>query len=211
MKWITNKVIPLVAYKYPGVQMVPVMDNAPYHHVRGIPYLKSFSSKRNVNPWRITASTVCSFRWPMSKSLSYPSSTIAPSTTGNFELLLTKKNERKEKPNQTLSKIHQTKNSRLPPSFGWSATSPKSFAARWRTQSSILAVRYSGRHPTARTSSQLSCIGRQEREMFPVTNTSNAVSNPQFPTWGTAVMVTLITLPVGKWICVSLRTKIPIF
>ena len=29
MKWITTKVIPLAASNYPGVQMVPVMENAP--------------------------------------------------------------------------------------------------------------------------------------------------------------------------------------
>ena len=49
MKWITTKVIPLAACNYPGVQMVPVTDNAPYHHVRGIPYLESFSKKSTIN------------------------------------------------------------------------------------------------------------------------------------------------------------------
>ena len=29
--------------------MVTVMENAPYHHVRGIPYLASFSKKSTVN------------------------------------------------------------------------------------------------------------------------------------------------------------------
>ena len=45
MKWITNKVIPLVARHYLGVQMVPVMDNQPHHHVRSITSLASFSKK----------------------------------------------------------------------------------------------------------------------------------------------------------------------
>ena len=49
MKWITNKVIPLAARNYPGVQMVPVMDNAPCHHVRSIPSLAIFSKKSTVN------------------------------------------------------------------------------------------------------------------------------------------------------------------
>ena len=49
MKWITTKVIPLDACNYPGMQMVPVMENAPYHHVRGIPSLKIFSKKSTVN------------------------------------------------------------------------------------------------------------------------------------------------------------------
>ena len=48
MKWITTKVIPLAAHNYPGVQMVPVVDNAPCHHVRGIPHLESFSKKSTV-------------------------------------------------------------------------------------------------------------------------------------------------------------------
>ena len=148
--------------------------------------------------WSSTASTMCSFRWPMRESVSYPSSTIVPSTTGTFGFLLTRKNYRKEKPNQTLLKHHQTNNSRSTPSFGWSATSLNSFVARWRSQLGILAVRSFGCHPTDRTSSQMSCTGRQEREMFPVTTTSAAVSDPQFPTWGTAGMVTLIALPVRK-------------
>ena len=154
---------------------------------------------------------MCSFRWSMRKSVSYPISTILPSTTITFNLLLTKKNHRKEKPNKTLSKIHQPKNSRSPPFFGWIATIPKSFAAKWIRQSRILEVRSSGRHPNARNSSQLSCIGRQEREIFPVTTTSSAVTNPQFSTWCTAGIVTLIALPVGKWIYVHHRTKTPIF
>ena len=50
MKWITTKVIPLVSCNYPGVQMVPVMDNALYHHVRGIPSPhKDFSKKITIN------------------------------------------------------------------------------------------------------------------------------------------------------------------
>ena len=49
MKWITTKVIPLVACNYPSVQMVPVMENAPCHHVRSIPYVASFSKKSTVN------------------------------------------------------------------------------------------------------------------------------------------------------------------
>ena len=49
MKWITTKVIPLAAHNYPGVKMVSLMDNAPYHHVRGIPSLASFSKKSTVN------------------------------------------------------------------------------------------------------------------------------------------------------------------
>ena len=49
MKWITTKVIPLAARNYPGVQILPVMDNAPYHHVRGIPSLTSFPKKIIIN------------------------------------------------------------------------------------------------------------------------------------------------------------------
>ena len=160
--------------------------------------------------WRSTASNMCSFCWLMSESVSYPISTILPSTTGTFEFLLMKKKNRKEKPNQTLSKLHQPNKSRLPPSFGWSATIPKSFATRWRRKLRMLAISPSGSHPTARTSSQLSCTGRQEREMFLVTNTSAAVSNQQFPTWRTAGMVKIKSLPVVKWICVYLKTNIPI-
>ena len=49
MKWITTKVIPLFASNYPGMQMVPVIDNAPYHRVRGIPSLTIFSKNINVD------------------------------------------------------------------------------------------------------------------------------------------------------------------
>ena len=49
MKWITTKVIPLADRNCPVMQMVPVMDNAPYHHVRGIPSLTSFSNKITFN------------------------------------------------------------------------------------------------------------------------------------------------------------------
>ena len=62
----------------------------------------------------------------------------------------------------------------------------------------MLEVRSSGRHPTAQTYSQLSCTDSQEREMFTVTTTFVAVSNPQFPTLKTSGMVTLIAPPVGK-------------
>ena len=48
MKWITNKVILPSARNCPGVQMVPVMYNAPYHHVRGILPLARFSKKSTV-------------------------------------------------------------------------------------------------------------------------------------------------------------------
>ena len=49
MKWITTKVILIAAHNYPGMQMVPVTDNATYHHVRGIPSLASFSKESTVN------------------------------------------------------------------------------------------------------------------------------------------------------------------
>ena len=211
LKLITTKVILLAARTYPGVQMVLVIYNAPYHHVRGIPSFTSFSNKSTSNLRKEHGINYVTLRWPMSKSVSYPSSKIIPSTTATFKLLLTNKSYREEKPNKTLSKIHQTKNSGSPPSFGWSDTIPKSFAARWRSQSRVLVVRSSGHHPTVWNSIQLSCTGQQEKRMFPVPNTSAAVSNTQFPTWGTAGMVTLITLPVGKWVYVSLRMKIPIF
>ena len=44
MKYITTKVIPLAAPNYPCVQMVLMMDNAPFHHVCGIPSLTRFSN-----------------------------------------------------------------------------------------------------------------------------------------------------------------------
>ena len=75
----------------------------------------------------------------------------------------------------------------------------------------MLAVRSYVRHPTARTSRQLSCNGWQNQEVFPVNNPLYAVSNTQFPTLGTSGMVTLVKISAGKWIYVSLRTKIPIF
>ena len=49
MEYITNKVIPLATRNYPGMQMVPVMDNALYHHVHGIPSLARFYKKSTVN------------------------------------------------------------------------------------------------------------------------------------------------------------------
>ena len=48
MKWITAKVIPLTARNYTGMQMVPVMENALYHHVCSIQSLASFSKKITV-------------------------------------------------------------------------------------------------------------------------------------------------------------------
>ena len=47
-------------------------------------------------------------------------------------------------------------------------------------------------------------------EMFPVTKKFSRSVESTFPTWGASGMVTLIVLPVGKFICVSLRTNIPI-
>ena len=52
MKWIITKVIPPASRNNPGVQMVPVTENAPHHHVRGIPSLTSFSKKININLMR---------------------------------------------------------------------------------------------------------------------------------------------------------------
>ena len=49
MKWIITKVIPLAARNYPGVKMVPVTDNTPYHHVRGIPSFTSLYKKSTAN------------------------------------------------------------------------------------------------------------------------------------------------------------------
>ena len=49
MKFMTTKVIPLATRNYPSMQMVLVMDNATYHHVRGIPPLMSISKKITVN------------------------------------------------------------------------------------------------------------------------------------------------------------------
>ena len=48
MKWITTKVMPLTTLNYPGMQRVMVMDNAPYHHFRGIPSLARLSKKITV-------------------------------------------------------------------------------------------------------------------------------------------------------------------
>ena len=38
INWITTKIIPLAGHNYPGVQMVPVIDNSTYHCVRGEPF-----------------------------------------------------------------------------------------------------------------------------------------------------------------------------
>ena len=46
---ITTKVIPLAACNYPGVRMVLVMENAPRHHIRVIPYIVRFSKKSTDN------------------------------------------------------------------------------------------------------------------------------------------------------------------
>ena len=130
----------------------------------------------------ITALTMSSFYLLISESVSCLTSIIVPSAMGTFKFLLTKKKYRKEKPNQTLSKIHQPKNSRFPPSFGWSATSSMYCAERCRSQSKMLELSYCGLHPTSRTFVQFSCTGQQERDMFPITTNSAAVSNTQFPT-----------------------------
>ena len=49
MKWKTIKGILLSACNYPGMYMVPVRENAPYYHVRGIPSLARFSKKITFN------------------------------------------------------------------------------------------------------------------------------------------------------------------
>ena len=49
MKWIPTKVIPLTARNYPGFQMVPAIENVPYHNVQGISSLESFSKKSTFN------------------------------------------------------------------------------------------------------------------------------------------------------------------
>mmetsp|Transcript_21520 Transcript_21520/g.44287 ORF Transcript_21520/g.44287 Transcript_21520/m.44287 type:complete len:705 (+) Transcript_21520:260-2374(+) len=48
MQWIVTRVIPTAQKMYPGKKIVPVMDNAPYHHVRGIPSLASCTKKQMV-------------------------------------------------------------------------------------------------------------------------------------------------------------------
>ena len=49
MKLITTKVILLDTRNYPGVQMVPVTENALHHHVHSIPPLTSFSKKSTLS------------------------------------------------------------------------------------------------------------------------------------------------------------------
>ena len=48
MKWVTDKLRPVFARKYPGKKMLLIADNAPYHHSREIGSLGSLSKKAMV-------------------------------------------------------------------------------------------------------------------------------------------------------------------
>ena len=167
MKWITTKVIPLLACKYPGVHMVPVTDNKPYHHVRGIPYLTRLSKKSTVNLMKGHGIDYVILPLTDEQISLIPEQCNCTINNGHLQIPFNKEKVQKIKTNQTLSKLHQPKNSRFPPSFGRSATIPNSLAARWRRQSRMLMAGSSVRHPTARTSNQLSCTGRQEMYFSP--------------------------------------------
>eukprot|EP00957_Ditylum_brightwellii_P063930 4850094-Ditylum_brightwellii.AAC.2 len=43
MQWITSRLVPTFERLYPGKKMVPVLDNAPYHHKKEIGSLSSIS------------------------------------------------------------------------------------------------------------------------------------------------------------------------
>ena len=48
-KWVKNRLIPLFKRTYPGKIMNLILDNAPYHHKRGIPSLTSMSKGKIVD------------------------------------------------------------------------------------------------------------------------------------------------------------------
>ena len=147
MKWITTKVILLITCNYTGVQMVPVMENAPYHHVRGIPYLTIFSKKSTVNLMKEHVINYVLLLLTNERISILPEQYNRTINNGHLQLILTNNTYRKEnqiKRSQN-SIIRRTKGRH----FGWSTTSPKSFATEWRRQSRILALRSFGRHPTA--------------------------------------------------------------
>ena len=45
-QWVREKLHPAFEKKYPGKKMVPVLDNASYHHVRAIPSMSGLSKKK---------------------------------------------------------------------------------------------------------------------------------------------------------------------
>ena len=46
MLWVEEKLVPVFEQQYPGKKMVPVADNAPYHHKRVTGSLASVSKKK---------------------------------------------------------------------------------------------------------------------------------------------------------------------
>ena len=49
LPWVENRLIPVFQRRYPGKHMVLCLDNAPYHHSRGIPSLLSLNKEQLVN------------------------------------------------------------------------------------------------------------------------------------------------------------------
>ena len=118
MKWITTKVIPLAAHNYPGVKMVSLMDNAPYHHVRGIPSLARFYKKSTFNLMKEHGIDHMLLPLTNERSSILPEQYKRTINNGHLQITFNKENLQKKRKNITISKIHQTKNSRSQPTFG---------------------------------------------------------------------------------------------
>ena len=48
MLWVKNRLVPSFKATYPSKKMIIVMDNAPYHHARGVPSLSSLTTKNQI-------------------------------------------------------------------------------------------------------------------------------------------------------------------
>ena len=49
MKWVKLRLIPVFKKLYPGKKMILMLDNAPYHHKRGIPSLSGLSKGKLID------------------------------------------------------------------------------------------------------------------------------------------------------------------
>ena len=118
MKLITPKVIPLAALNYPVVQMVPVMDNALYHHVSGIQYLTCFSNNSTVRLMKVNGINYVLLLLNNDRISLLPEQYNCTINIEHLRIPFNKEMFQGIKLNQTLSKLHQTNSSRSPQLFG---------------------------------------------------------------------------------------------
>jgi hypothetical protein len=111
LAWINNRFIPAFNHNFPGKKCILILDNAPYHHVKGVDYIYLFNDKKRIieqlekigvtriSVMRNNKNTfIDKSRWKLKYSLVFP---YSPSTLElrdhlEFEIKMREENQRDE-------------------------------------------------------------------------------------------------------------------